>query len=119
VNTVVLSVFRVSVFLVVLLYGVGYVCKKRTTSLREKCSAYECGLDPNASARIPFSVRFFLLAVILLVFDVEIALLIGVPWVVGARGFGWSRAIFGVCFFVVVLFVGLVHEWREGSLDWV
>lgn len=118
-NIVALVVFVVSFVLVGVLYRLGYFCKKRSDSLRQKCSPYECGLDPNASARIPLSLRFFLLAVIFLVLDVEIALLIGVPWVVGNGRPGWRGSVLGVCVFIAILFIGLVHEWREGSLDWV
>ena len=80
-------------------------------------SPFECGFDPKSSARVPFSVRFFLLAVIFLIFDVEIALLLPAPLVVGSS-YDFS-VVFGVFFFVFILVVGLGHEWNQGSLDWV
>lgn len=104
----------VRVFLVVVLGAVGFTLQHRTIVSREKASAYECGLDPNMSARIPFSLRFFLLAVIFLVFDVEIALLMGVPLRIRAS---LRVTVYGARVLLVVLVLGLLHEWREGSLN--
>ena len=83
---------------------------------REKRSPFECGFDPKGSARVPFSIRFFVLAVIFLVFDIEIALLIPLPIMMGGNLL--VEILFGVLVFLVILILGLVHEWREGSLDW-
>lgn len=102
-------------FLLLLVLGsVGLLVQHRSLVGREKSSAYECGLDPNKSARIPFSLRFFLLAVIFLVLDVEIALLIGVPITLNLN-FYITRIRGSI--FLLVLVVGLLHEWREGSLN--
>nr|YP_010408174.1 NADH dehydrogenase subunit 3 [Brachidontes pharaonis]URF22673.1 NADH dehydrogenase subunit 3 [Brachidontes pharaonis] len=85
---------------------------------REKSSPYECGFESMMSARHPFAVRFFLVAAIFVVFDVEIALLIPVTYSVFF--FGHSlKALAVVLSFLFLLFLGLFHEHREGSLDWV
>lgn len=83
---------------------------------REKTSPFECGFDPKNSARLPFSTRFFLLAVIFLVFDIEIALLLPLPLSFASRC-SPSILIAGRIFFLILL-LGLLHEWKEGSLDW-
>ena len=83
---------------------------------REKRSPFECGFDPKSSARIPFSTRFFLLAVIFLVFDIEIALIIPLPIVISNNIL--YEVILGGLIFLLILVVGLLHEWKEGSLDW-
>lgn len=93
--------------LVIVLGLVGAVAQNRSYFSREKSSAYECGLDPNISARIPLSLRFFLLAVIFLVFDVEIALLIAVP--ISSFTY-YSELIVIVSIFLLILFLGLLHE---------
>ena len=109
-------------FLVVLslvtlgLVCLGYVLGVKVDYRREKLSTYECGFEPLARSRQAFCLRFFILAIIFLVFDVEIALLI--PYVLGI-GFsaGLGVRIF-VFLFVGVLILGLLHEFNEGSLDW-
>nr|WRW55938.1 NADH dehydrogenase subunit 3 [Pseudocuneopsis yemaoi] len=84
---------------------------------REKVSPFECGFDPMGSSRVPFSLRFFLLAVIFVVFDVEIVLLFPVVMMVGGSSM-WVNSYLALLVFLVLLFGGVVHEWREGSLEW-
>lgn len=83
---------------------------------REKSSPFECGFDPKASARIPFSTRFFLLAVVFLVFDIEIGIIMPLPLII--RSSIIYEVLLGGSFFLIILLGGLLHEWREGSLDW-
>lgn len=98
--------FFISVSLIIC--GIAWVLSKRAVSDREKSSPFECGFDPKYSARIPFSVRFFLLAVIFLIFDVEIALLLPLPFVVVGR---YSLVgVFSGRIFVIILVIGLIHE---------
>ena len=81
----------------------------------EKLSAYECGFEPFSDSRMEFDVRFYLVAILFIIFDLEIAFLF--PWAVslgkiGALGF-WSMMIF-----LGILTVGFVYEWKKGALDW-
>jgi len=97
------------------LVGLGYVLGMKSDYRREKLSTYECGFEPMARSRQAFCLRFFILAIIFLVFDVEIALLI--PYVLRV-GVSVGAAVRGLVFiFVLVLLVGLLHEYNEGSLD--
>ena len=80
----------------------------------EKLSPFECGFDPKKSARQPFSLRFFLLAVVFLVFDIEIVLLIPLISIRNQT----PLTIVAVLAFLLVLLAGLLHEWNEGSLNW-
>jgi len=86
----------------------GLLIFQRSFRDREKRSPFECGFDPKSSARIPFSTRFFLLAVIFLVFDIEIALVMPVPILI-IRSIT-CELILGGCFFLVILVLGLLHE---------
>jgi len=81
----------------------------------EKLSPYECGFEPFADARIRFDVRYYLVAILFIIFDLEVAFLF--PWAVslgdiGAFGF-WSMVVF-----LGVLTIGFVYEWRKGALEW-
>nr|YP_004733114.1 NADH dehydrogenase subunit 3 [Triturus macedonicus]ADV35519.1 NADH dehydrogenase subunit 3 [Triturus macedonicus] len=81
----------------------------------EKLSPYECGFDPLGSARLPFSIRFFLIAILFLLFDLEIALLLPTPWasqMSPASTLLWSTTI------LLLLTLGLVYEWLQGGLEW-
>nr|ADQ12831.1 NADH dehydrogenase subunit 3 [Lepidogalaxias salamandroides] len=82
----------------------------------EKLSPYECGFDPLGSARLPFSLRFFLIAIIFLLFDLEIALLIPLPW--GDQSLNSPQMFMWVSMFLVLLTYGLVYEWTQGGLEW-
>nr|QNV49100.1 NADH dehydrogenase subunit 3 [Isara chinensis] len=96
--------------------ALGWLLAKRAVSDREKSSPFECGFDPIKSARLPFSMRFFLLAIIFLIFDVEIVLLFPI---LASMWVSISLALLsGLFIFLIILIVGLFHEWNEGSLDW-
>nr|YP_005351160.1 NADH dehydrogenase subunit 3 [Tegula brunnea]AFB78110.1 NADH dehydrogenase subunit 3 [Tegula brunnea] len=101
----------------VVVMAAAWVLGKRSVLSREKSSPFECGFDPMGSARLPFSLRFFLLAVIFLIFDVEIVLLF--PFVVKACGSMDLYLFLGMSVFLLILILGLFHEWNEGSLDWM
>nr|QZZ23938.1 NADH dehydrogenase subunit 3 [Notacanthurus sp. 'maculosus'] len=89
---------------------------KKSIIDREKSSPFECGFDPKSSSRLPFSLRFFLIAVIFLIFDVEIALLL--PLIVLLPLTTPQTWFYVGGFFLLILIVGLYHEWNQGALDW-
>nr|BAI77001.1 NADH dehydrogenase subunit 3 [Histrio histrio] len=82
----------------------------------EKLSPYECGFDPLGSARLPFSLRFFLVAILFLLFDLEIVLLMPLPW--GAQTMSPISAVILTFMVLAFLTLGLVHEWIQGGLEW-
>nr|YP_010944314.1 NADH dehydrogenase subunit 3 [Acanthochitona mahensis]WLW42190.1 NADH dehydrogenase subunit 3 [Acanthochitona mahensis] len=105
-----------NVFLSGLLVFLSLYLVKKKIMTREKGSPFECGFDPKNSARIPFSMRFFLITVIFLVFDVEIVLLL--PYLFSS---GLSVSVFSLVIgvsVIIVLTLGTFHEWSEGSLEW-
>nr|YP_009572097.1 NADH dehydrogenase subunit 3 [Umbonium thomasi]QBI37699.1 NADH dehydrogenase subunit 3 [Umbonium thomasi] len=109
------SLVAVIISLVVMMAA--WTLAKRSLADREKSSPFECGFDPMGSARLPFSLRFFLLAVIFLIFDVEIVLLFP-PVISMSNGFNIFMII-SLTLFLGILLLGLFHEWNEGSLDWM
>nr|YP_009991967.1 NADH dehydrogenase subunit 3 [Steatornis caripensis]QNN84867.1 NADH dehydrogenase subunit 3 [Steatornis caripensis] len=88
----------------------------QTTPDSEKLSPYECGFDPLGSARSPFSIRFFLVAILFLLFDLEIALLLPLPWATQLQSptttLTWATAL------LLLLTLGLIYEWTQGGLEW-
>nr|YP_009351696.1 NADH dehydrogenase subunit 3 [Coatitermes kartaboensis]AQP30411.1 NADH dehydrogenase subunit 3 [Coatitermes kartaboensis] len=89
---------------------------KKINEDREKSSPFECGFDPKNSARLPFSSRFFLIAVIFMIFDVEIALLLPMP--ITMMTSNMKSWMFISSMFLLILIIGLYHEWNQGSLEW-
>ncbi len=81
----------------------------------EKLSAYECGFEAFEDTRIRFDVRYYLVAILFIIFDLEIAFLF--PWAVALRKIGgFGLAAMGV--FLAILVVGFVYEWKKGALEW-
>jgi NADH-quinone oxidoreductase subunit A len=85
----------------------------------EKLSAYECGFTPIGDARQPFHVRFYLVGILFLLFDLEVIFLF--PWAVSMHWFNVTEFYYSfavVMFFLFLLTVGYVYEWDKGALDW-
>jgi NADH-quinone oxidoreductase subunit A len=82
----------------------------------QKLMPYESGMIPLGSTKQRFSVKFYMVAISFIVFDLETIFLI--PWAVQMRDLGWS-AFMAVGMFVIVLAVGLLYEWKKGGLEWV
>ena len=100
--------------LAIVFAGLSYVVSAKQADV-EKVSAYECGFDPFDDTRKTFDVRFYLVAILFLIFDLEVSFLF--PWVLSLGtlpllGF-WSMILF-----LVILTVGFIYEWRKGALDW-
>nr|YP_008993135.1 NADH dehydrogenase subunit 3 [Epiophlebia superstes]AFM83557.1 NADH dehydrogenase subunit 3 [Epiophlebia superstes] len=92
------------------------ILSKKSIIDREKMSPFECGFDPFATARIPFSLRFFLIAVIFLIFDVEIALLLPMMMVMSVSQVNTWMVVSSI--FILILLLGLYYEWYQGALEW-
>nr|YP_006665699.1 NADH dehydrogenase subunit 3 [Galba pervia]AEO51219.1 NADH dehydrogenase subunit 3 [Galba pervia] len=82
----------------------------------EKLTPFECGFEPLSNMRSPFSVRFFVLVVLFLIFDVEISLLFPL---INMILFNTLAMVFSLMMFLFILLFGIFFEWREGALDWV
>nr|UNH57979.1 NADH dehydrogenase subunit 3 [Eliomys quercinus]UNH57992.1 NADH dehydrogenase subunit 3 [Eliomys quercinus]UNH58005.1 NADH dehydrogenase subunit 3 [Eliomys quercinus]UNH58018.1 NADH dehydrogenase subunit 3 [Eliomys quercinus] len=82
----------------------------------EKSSPYECGFDPLGSARLPFSMKFFLVAITFLLFDLEIALLLPLPWASQINNLHTMLTV--ALMLISILALGLVYEWTQKGLEW-
>jgi len=80
-----------------------------------KNAPYECGFPAFDDARMPFDVRFYLVAILFIIFDLETAFL--VPWAVIFRETGWFGLI-GMGIFLATLTIGFIYEWKKGALEW-
>jgi NADH-quinone oxidoreductase subunit A len=104
----------IAVAMAVAAIAASYIIAKQKPDA-EKVSAYECGFEPFDNARRRFDVRFYLVAILFIIFDLEVAFLF--PWAVALGSIGllgfWSMVVF-----LAVLTVGFVYEWKKGALEW-
>nr|UFR83393.1 NADH dehydrogenase subunit 3 [Phenacomys intermedius] len=82
----------------------------------EKANPYECGFDPMSSARLPFSMKFFLVAITFLLFDLEIALLLPLPWAMQFPNMNLPTLM--AFTLITILALGLAYEWTQKGLEW-
>ena len=104
---------------VALVIGIGLLVVPFIVAYRnpdpEKLSPYECGFAPFDDARMKFDVRFYLVSILFIIFDLEVAFLF--PWAVAFGDIGWF-GFWSVMIFLAVLTIGFVYEWRKGALEW-
>ncbi len=81
----------------------------------EKLSAYECGFEAFTDSRMKFDVRFYLVAILFIIFDLEIAFLF--PWAISLGNIG-SLGFWSMMIFLAILTIGFIYEWKKGALDW-
>jgi NADH:ubiquinone oxidoreductase subunit 3 (subunit A) len=106
----------VSFLLTILLLGLSFLfAASNNLSYPEKLSAYECGFDPFDDARSRFDVRFYLVSILFIIFDLEVTFLF--PWAVCLESIGmfgfWSMMLF-----LWILTIGFIYEWKKGALEW-
>ncbi len=93
----------------------GSLLAARQKPYAEKLSAYECGFEAFDDARRRFDVRFYLVAILFIIFDLEVAFLF--PWAVSLSEIGLF-GFFSMMVFLAVLTIGFIYEWNKGALDW-
>lgn len=94
--------------------AIGFILGPRKPD-KAKNSPYECGFDEFSDSRLPFDVRFYLVAILFIIFDLETAFLF--PWAVSLRQIGHFGFI-AMLIFLAVLVVGFIFEWKKGALEW-
>nr|WIM00506.1 NADH dehydrogenase subunit 3 [Stichophthalma camadeva] len=111
-------IFSLITFMIAWIFIIlSFLISKKSFMDREKCSPFECGFDLKSSPRIPFSLHFFLIAMIFLIFDIEIALIL--PMIISFKMvnfFIWWKIS---SFFIMILLMGLYHEWNQNMLNWI
>ena len=112
--------FSIILFLIIaLILSVGFIFLNFLLSPKkpdpEKLSAYECGFEPFNDSRMEFDVRFYLVAILFIIFDLEIAFLF--PWAVSLGKIGFF-GFMSMMIFLAILTVGFIYEWKKGALDW-
>lgn len=106
--------FLMCVLLAFLILGVSFIVKNRNYNL-EKISSYECGFQPFEDTRSRFDVKFYLVAILFIIFDIEIIYLL--PWALSFDELGKDGFI-AMIIFLYILTVGFIYEWKKGALDW-
>lgn len=101
------------IFVVVVVFVAWLIRPARPT--KEKLTTYECGENPEGSPWVKFNIRFYVVALIFLIFDVEVVLLI--PWALVYKAFGFGGFMVGAVF-LILLGLGMAYEWRKGDLEW-
>ena len=112
--------FPIILFLLISLFlSIGFIALNFILSPKnpdpEKLSAYECGFEPFDDSRMEFDVRFYLVAILFIIFDLEIAFLF--PWAISLGNIG-IIGFFSMMIFLFILTVGFIYEWKKGALDW-
>nr|AOY40000.1 NADH dehydrogenase subunit 3 [Hypothenemus sp. BMNH 1040235] len=111
-----LTLMLTATLIIMLLMIVLNICSKKMINDREKASPFECGFDPKNFARMPFSIHFFLIAIIFIIFDIELTLLLPLVMIMKTS----SPIILATCSlsFIMTIMLGLIHEMNQGSLNW-
>nr|YP_010586927.1 NADH dehydrogenase subunit 3 [Agria mihalyii]UZZ45795.1 NADH dehydrogenase subunit 3 [Agria mihalyii] len=112
----ILTISMIIFLISTLVMFIASILSKKTIVDREKSSPFECGFDPKSSSRLPFSLRFFLITIIFLIFDVEIALILPIILIMKFSNIlVWTLTSIT---FILILLLGLYHEWNQGMLNW-
>nr|QHW07566.1 NADH dehydrogenase subunit 3 [Apoderus jekelii] len=112
----IMSMIMMCILIITALTMILNLISKKMFFDREKSSPFECGFDPKSSARLPFSSQFFLIAMIFLIFDIEIALLL--PIIISMKTTNILHITVCTIFFLIILIGGIFHEWKQGALEW-
>nr|WNS59325.1 NADH dehydrogenase subunit 3 [Cetema sp.] len=113
------SMLTMSIMLLILsslMMMISSILSKKSIIDREKSSPFECGFDPKSSSRIPFSLHFFLITIIFLIFDVEITMIL--PMILIINHSNLMMWMMTSTIFILILLMGLYHEWNQGMLNW-
>lgn len=106
--------FIICVIVAIIILGASYILKTKNYNW-EKISSYECGFQPFEDTRSRFDVKFYLVAILFIIFDLEIAYLF--PWALSINELR-IEGVVSMIIFLFILTIGFVYEWKKGALDW-
>nr|QFP99296.1 NADH dehydrogenase subunit 3 [Myrmoplasta mira] len=112
----IISSMMISLTMTIILMMLCSIISKTMNSDREKSSPFECGFDPKSTARLPFSLQFFLIAVLFLIFDIEVIIIL--PMMMTMKMSSMMNWMLTIMFFMIILLIGLFYEWKTGMLEW-
>ena len=110
----ILIFFVFALIFALIMLGIGFTLGPNNPN-EEKNSPYECGFEPFEDSRMKFDIRYYLVAILFIIFDLEIAFLF--PWAVVIDELGTSGLI-SMGIFLLILIVGFIYEWKKGALEW-
>ncbi|UAT98641.1 NADH dehydrogenase subunit 3 (mitochondrion) [Muscidifurax raptorellus] len=111
-----LSLIMLILLILTIMLSINLLISKKMNKNREKNSPFECGFDPMSNNRLPFSLSFYLISIIFLIFDVEIALIL--PMTFFTKFYTYYYYI-NIILIIIILLMGLFIEWKEGALKWI
>nr|QVT11036.1 NADH dehydrogenase subunit 3 [Muscidifurax sinesensilla] len=111
-----LNLLMLSLLILKMMLLINLIISKKNNKNREKNSPFECGFDPMSNNRMPFSLSFYLISIIFLIFDVEIAMIMPMTFFMKFYIYFY---IFNVMIIMMILLIGLYLEWKEGALNWI
>jgi NADH:ubiquinone oxidoreductase subunit 3 (subunit A) len=107
--------FLSSLILTLLLFSIAFFLSPKQLSF-EKSSSYECGFEPFGSGHLIFNIQFFIVGILFMIFDLELAYIF--PWIFNLGSLS-IFCYFLMSFFLILLIVGFIYEWKKGALDWI
>nr|AZL93249.1 NADH dehydrogenase subunit 3 [Gasteruption tournieri] len=113
----ILMLTLMTMIITILMIMLNNLISKKMMKNREKNSPFECGFDPFKSSRLPFSLHFFLISLIFLIFDIEIALMLPMINLISSSNKFWCNMTFFM--FMIILILGILIEWKSGALKWM
>nr|AEV56615.1 NADH dehydrogenase subunit 3 [Kokeshia sp. NKU02] len=112
-----ITLMCMSMILSVTMMMVCLMMSKKSKMDMEKMSPFECGFDPKTSARMPFSIQFFLIGVLFLIFDIEIIIIL--PMIITMKSTMLKDWMMTISIFIIIMLLGLMYEWKMGVLEWM
>nr|UYB78463.1 NADH dehydrogenase subunit 3 [Alectorobius mimon] len=111
-----MSFFLTSLMITILLMILANTVKKKNLFKKEKNSPFECGFDPFSLTRQPFSLRYFMISIIFLIFDIEIVILLPIPLLNNHMN---TLLISEISLIIMLIMLGLLYEWKNGMIQWL